>query len=133
VGGAPLSLDAWALAATLFLWTPPHFWALALARIADYQDARVPTLPSVAGFERTARVVLVHAVATVAVASVPWLTGRLGLIALSGSLLSGAVWLWLLRRAHCEPTAQRWWAAYKMSGVYLLATLVSMLVDIGRG
>src|SRR5947199_26923 len=58
---------ALALAAVIFLWTPPHFWALATLAGDQYREAGIPMLPAVAGSHRTARVMLVYAGATVAV------------------------------------------------------------------
>ncbi|MCC6248281.1 MAG: protoheme IX farnesyltransferase [Rubrivivax sp.] len=60
--GAP----AWTLALVLFLWTPPHFWSLAIANEAEYRAAGVPMLPVVVGAERAARIVHWHALALVA-------------------------------------------------------------------
>lgn len=80
------------LAVVLFLWTPPHFWSLAMALESDYRAAGVPMLPVVVGQARAARVILLNTVALVAVSLVPALFG-LGWIYLTGAALGGAVFL----------------------------------------
>jgi protoheme IX farnesyltransferase len=87
-----LGWTAVAFAAVIFLWTPPHFWALATLAEDDYRHGGVPMLPVVAGARRTARAMLVYAVATVAVSLVPVLVGDLQTLYLAVAVGSGA-WL----------------------------------------
>ena len=70
--GVPLSLEPWLLFLIIFLWTPPHFWALALNRSTDYEKAHVPMLPNVAGRGKTQRQILGYSVALVATSLSPW-------------------------------------------------------------
>jgi protoheme IX farnesyltransferase len=77
------------LAVVLFLWTPPHFWSLAMATRDDYVRAGVPMLPVVAGDAVCAKVILAHTVALSVVALVPALYG-MGLIYLAAALVGGA-------------------------------------------
>jgi len=65
----------WLLFAIVFLWTPPHFWALALYRHDDYARARVPMLPVTAGSDATKRQILAYSVALVAASLTPLLAG----------------------------------------------------------
>lgn len=58
--GSSLSLEPWLLFVIIFLWTPPHFWALALNRSEDYQKAHIPMLPNVAGQIETRRQILLY-------------------------------------------------------------------------
>jgi protoheme IX farnesyltransferase len=87
-----VSITALALAAVIFLWTPPHFWALATLADNDYRAAGIPMLPSVAGYRRTARAMLTYALGTVAASVVPVLTGDLGALYLAVALAGGG-WL----------------------------------------
>ena len=87
-----IGMTAVALAATIFFWTPPHFWALATFSSDDYQAAGIPMLPVVAGAERTARAMARYAVATVAVTMVPVVVGDLGILYLVVAVASGG-WL----------------------------------------
>ena len=85
-----LDLTALALFLVIFLWTPPHFWALAQVISADYERAGVPMLPVVAGRAAAKRQSLVYAVLLVAVSAVPFLTGAAGPVYLAGALVLGA-------------------------------------------
>jgi protoheme IX farnesyltransferase len=87
IGAAPL-----VLAFVLFLWTPPHFWSLAIAYRQDYEAARVPMLPVVVGDARCARVIFLHTVLLVSASIVPTFLG-LGLVYFTGAAAGG---LWLL-------------------------------------
>jgi protoheme IX farnesyltransferase len=88
------------LALVLFLWTPPHFWSLAIANSADYAAAGVPMLPVVMGNERAARIVLWSTGALVATSILPVFFGA-GLIYLTGASAGGGYFLrkaWALAR-----------------------------------
>jgi heme o synthase len=88
---------ALALAGVIFLWTPPHFWALATLANDDYRAAGIPMLPAVAGTRRTARAMLAYALAAVAASLVPVVAGDLGALYLAVALAGGA---WLARACH---------------------------------
>ncbi len=80
------------LAIVLFLWTPPHFWSLAMLLHKDYAAARVPMLPVVIGDAAAAKVILAHTVALVALSLLPAAYG-MGPIYLAGALIGGALFL----------------------------------------
>ena len=101
------------LFAIIFLWTPPHFWALSLFVRSDYAAAKVPMLPVTAGFAATRRQVFLYSLPMGAVAVAPWLLGLTG--ALYGVLAtalsavghtrpssSGPAWMWIRRSAVCS-------------------------------
>jgi heme o synthase len=71
-------LEPWLMFAVIFLWTPPHFWALALLKSDDYERAGIPMLPNVAGARVTRQHILAYTVATSAVALAPWIFGFAG-------------------------------------------------------
>lgn len=87
-----VGISALAFAAVIFLWTPPHFWALATLVERDYRQAGIPMLPAVAGYQRTARAMLGYAIATVIVSAVPVINDELGVLYLVTALAAGA-WL----------------------------------------
>ena len=87
-----LSVSALAFAAVIFLWTPPHFWALATLAERDYRQAGIPMLPVVAGRRRTARAMFGYAIATLAASLVPVMMGDLGVVYLAAAIAVGA-WL----------------------------------------
>jgi len=122
LAGPPLTVDAWALAGLVFLWTPAHFWGLAIARQTDYESALVPTLPRVIGTGRACRAMLWS--------TLPWASGTLGTVYLLSLAAGGGPWVWSVHRAWQQPTAQRAWSAYKMSGLFLLIVFVGMLLDV---
>jgi protoheme IX farnesyltransferase len=82
----------------VFLWTPPHFWALALLLRDHYAAAKVPMLPVAAGVARTVRQITVYTVALVAVTVLPYLTGTFGAVYLAAAVALGAVFLVLAVR-----------------------------------
>jgi protoheme IX farnesyltransferase len=92
-----LGLLAWVLFGIVFLWTPPHFWALALLIKDDYAKAGVPMLPCVVGDKVTARHVWWYTVVLSVSTVIPYFTGDLGAIWLVCAVLLDA---WLLTRAH---------------------------------
>ena len=97
-----ISLDSVILFLIIFMWTPPHFWALALLRTGDYERVGVPMLPVVAGAAETRRQILVYSVLLVPLACAPVLTGLGGLAYAIASIGAGAVFLALavkLRRS----------------------------------
>ena len=93
------------LAVVLFLWTPPHFWSLAIACHDDYRAARVPMLPVVVGDARCARVILAHTVALVALSFVPLAFG-MGWIYGAGAGVGGALFVLASIRLAATPDAE---------------------------
>lgn len=88
-----VGLGAMVLFAIIFLWTPPHFWALALYRSGDYQAAGVPMLPVVAGAATTKRQMLLYTVMLLPISLAPYALGLAGLPYLIGTGLLGALFL----------------------------------------
>jgi heme o synthase len=84
-----LDLTAWSLFLVIFLWTPPHFWALAQLIARDYRQAGVPMMPVVSSTRSTKRQSVGYAAATAAVSLVPYFTGDAGWIYLVGAVLLG--------------------------------------------
>jgi protoheme IX farnesyltransferase len=118
------------LAAIIFLWTPPHFWALAIVYKDEYRSAGVPMLPVVQGDKRTAWWILVHTILLVAVSLSPMFLGAQGPIyaATAGGL--GIYYLWRTIQLLREPSPAMARSAFKASLVYLTVLLIVMLVDL---
>jgi len=116
-------------ALVLFLWTPPHFWSLAIACRDDYVAAGVPMLPVVVGTPRAARVVLVSTVLLVAVSIVPAFTG-LGAWYLGGALVGGAFFLWRAWQLARAPSRATALASFHASLLQLSLLLVAAGVDV---
>ena len=116
------------LAAVLFLWTPPHFWSLAIANEAQYAAAGVPMLPVVVGAARAARIVHGSTLLLVAVSLLPVFFGA-GWIAFAGAAIGGAHFL---RRTHAlarQPNRATAMAAFFASMVQLSALLAAVVID----
>ena len=90
-----VSLDSVLLFLIIFMWTPPHFWALALYKCRDYEAAGVPMLPVVAGGAETRRQILLYSVLLVPLACLPVLTGLGGATYGIVATVLGAAFLWL--------------------------------------
>ncbi len=116
------------LAAILFLWTPPHFWSLALAMRDEYAAAGIPMLPVVIGDAPAARVILWHTLALVAVSLLPFAFG-LGWIYLAGALTGGAFFTWRSVQLARVPSSGTAWAAFHASLVQLSAVLAGAMLD----
>ena len=90
-----VSLESIVLFLIIFLWTPPHFWALALYKQGDYGAAGIPMLPNVAGEAVTKTQILIYAVVLVAATLVPSLIGFMGALYTITALATGAGFVWL--------------------------------------
>jgi protoheme IX farnesyltransferase len=120
--------EAAALAAVLFLWTPPHFWSLAIACRADYAAAGVPMLPVVVGDARAARAIFASAVLLVAASLVPAAYG-LGWIYGAFAAAGGAFFLLRCRSLVRRPTRLAARAAFLASLAQLGAVLIGAMLD----
>jgi len=132
-----VSLESILLFLIIFLWTPPHFWALALFRSKDYEDVGVPMLPVVAGRAETGRQILVYSLLLVAVTLVPGFIGLGGLLYTAVTALLGLAFLALAFRVwrNDEPAAQDKAAKrlFAYSILYLFLLFSVLLVEQGFG
>ena len=125
---AALSPAPLILATVLFLWTPPHFWALAFACRDDYRAAGVPMLPVVVSDRISTRTILLHAVAMVALSIVPFWYG-MGWIYLLGAIVGGAYFSLACIRLTLKPSVTLAWRAFAASIVQLGLLLTSAILD----
>jgi protoheme IX farnesyltransferase len=127
-----LALAPLALVAIIFLWTPPHFWALALFRSDDYARAGVPMLPVVAGKRATRRQILAYAIVLGPVGIIPVVLGLGGLLYAAVSVLLGTLLIVqsvaVLRERDeiREPAARR---LFRLSLVYLFVLFAALIVE----
>jgi len=127
-----VSLVSLALFAIIFLWTPPHFWALALYRSGDYARAGVPMMPVVAGRISTKRQMLAYTVLLIAVSLVPFALGAAGLLYAGGVSLLGLAFLVSAWRVIREPDSAEDRRARQMFGfsiLYLFLVFALLLAD----
>lgn len=121
----PLPLS---LALVLFLWTPPHFWSLAIAMRSEYQSAGVPMLPVVAGESRAARAVLGNTLLLVCASLIPAFVG-LGWIYLVGAVAGGLWFLWRSLQLALDPRRDNAMGSFRASLVQLMLLLAGAVLD----
>jgi protoheme IX farnesyltransferase len=125
-----LGWAALAMFGIVFLWTPPHFWALALMIKEHYANAKVPMLPVVRGDRETAKQVVLYSIALVAGTLLPVAFGVFGLFYGVAALVLGALMLWWsieLWRDTSRPKAVR---VFHYSMLYLALLFVAMAIDV---
>ena len=113
----------------IFLWTPPHFWSLALYRVDDYRNAGIPMLPVTHGAESTRRHVFGYTLALFASTLLPVATGMCGPIYLVAALALGCAYTaksWRLLRFYSDDLARR---SFRFSIVYLTLLFLALLID----
>lgn len=113
----------------IFVWTPPHFWALAIFRREDYSRALVPMLPVTHGVTYTRWQILLYTVLLVVVTVLPWATHMSGVFYLAGALVLGAVFLWYAWKLLDPPDEFFAMRTFRYSIVYLMALFAFLLVD----
>ncbi len=124
-----VSAQALLLFLIIFAWTPPHFWALAIARRHDYSRAEIPMLPVTHGVEFTRLHVLLYTVILCIVTLLPYLIGMSGLIYLAAALVLDARFLWqavALKFSRREDLPMR---MFRFSIAYLMWLFLALLVD----
>ncbi len=122
-------MQAWLLVLIIFVWTPPHFWALAMYRRDDYAKSGLPMLPITHGLEFTRFHVWLYTIALVATTTLPYAVQMSGLIYLISALLLGAVFLWhawQIYRHYNDLLARK---TFNFSILYLSLLFAALLVD----
>ncbi len=121
--------EAWLMCLIIFLWTPPHFWALALYRVEDYARAGLPMLPVTHGNAYTRLQVLLYTWILLAATLLPYLIGMSGWLYLAAALLLGLRFCWFgwkLWRQYSDDLARRtfWFSIW-----YLTLLFAALMVD----
>lgn len=124
-----LNLFAWTLFGIVFLWTPVHFWALALLLKDDYARAGVPMLPVVLGERATVIQIGFYTILTVAVSIVPLVIGQTGRIYLIAAAALNAVLMLRSLQLYAQPNRPRASSLFKFSMTYLALLFLAMAVD----
>jgi len=129
-GTGHVGVAAWLLFAIVFVWTPPHFWALALLIKDNYANARVPMLPVVRGERETARQIVLYSLLLVAVTLTPWMWGSAGLAYVAAALALGGVFVWLAERLRRDTTPRRAMLLFHYSLLYLALLFAALALDV---
>lgn len=128
-GTAPL--DAWILFGIIFLWTPPHFWALALYREGDYARAGVPMMPVVRGEAATKRQIFAYSIVLALAGLAPYVSGMAGPFYLAAASLFGAGFVVLSFRVLKSPAGEKTLPRrlFGFSILYLFALFAAILIE----
>ena len=122
-------MQAWLLVLIIFVWTPPHFWALALYRRDDYAKSGLPMLPITHGMKYTGLQIWLYTIVLVATTTLPYAVRMSGLIYLFSALILGAIFLyyaWQLHRHYSDKVAR---TTFTYSIIYLSLLFAALLVD----
>jgi len=124
-----LTFAALVLFAIIFLWTPPHFWALAILIRKDYEGVGIPMLPVVIGEERTARHIAAYTVALIGVTLLLAIGQVMGTLYIAVALLLGAGFLYYVARLLKETNKASAKRVFVYSNLYLALLFLGMVVD----
>jgi len=113
----------------IFTWTPPHFWALAIARKSDYEKAEIPMLPVTHGEELTKSFVVYYTILLLIVSLLPYLTGMSGVLYLFGAVLLGGGFLYYALRLKFAARSDSAMRTFSYSISYLMALFGFLLID----
>ena len=124
-----LAAPAWVLFAIIFVWTPPHFWALSMRYAGDYAAAGVPMLPVVKGEDETRRQIFLYSLLLFGTTLILYPVGRMGPIYLATAVALGGVFVYRTLRLWREAGAARAWGVFTYSIVYLAALFGAVALD----
>ena len=124
-----LDWTAWILFAIIFLWTPPHFWALAIVRMKDYERAGVPMLPVVRGEMEARRQIFIYTVELVMVTLLLPILDLAGNVYLVSSLALGGALLYAAWAVWKQGGNKVAWRMYKWSSTYLVFIFLAIMID----
>lgn len=122
-------MQAWLLVLIIFIWTPPHFWALAMYRRDDYAKSGLPMLPITHGLEFTRFHIWLYTIALFATTMLPYAVHMSGLIYLVSAVILGTIFLWYAWRIyrHYDDVLAR--KTFAFSIIYLSLLFAALLVD----
>lgn len=124
-----LSIPAWILFLIVFMWTPPHFWALAIVRRKDYENAGVPMLPVLRGEAETRKQVLIYSIELVAVTFLLPLIKYTGMVYLLSAAILGLLLLYYAWKVYTQAGNKVAWMMYRYSSMYLMFLFLALMVD----
>ncbi len=128
--GQLTSFAPWLMALLVFVWTPSHFWALAMRAVGDYAKAGIPMLPVVVGEKKTAQYIALNTFLLVPLSLALAPLGQFGIIYLTIAGILGLGMILVDLRLVIEPTKTRAWTAFKFSSPYLAIVFLAMVLDV---
>jgi protoheme IX farnesyltransferase len=124
-----LDLTAVILFAIIFMWTPPHFWALAIVRMKDYERAGVPMMPVIRGELETRRQILIYTIELVIITLLLPILHLAGVFYLIASLILGGMLLYAAWAVWKKGGNKMAWRMYKWSSTYLVFIFLAIMID----
>jgi protoheme IX farnesyltransferase len=121
--------DALLLFLIVFTWTPPHFWALAIAKKDDYERVGIPMLPVTHGNEFTRQYILLYTILMVLITIIPYLSGMSGLIYLATALILGGRFLYYAVKLKSDDGVELPMKVFRFSINYLMILFAALLID----
>ena len=128
--GQLTALVPWLMALLVFVWTPSHFWALAMRAVGDYSKAGIPMLPVVVGEKKTAQYIALNTFLLVPLSLILVPFGGLGALYLSIAAALGLGMILVDLRLVASPTKAQAWTAFKFSSPYLAIVFLAMVLDV---
>lgn len=125
-----VTMPALILGFLVFLWTPPHFWAIALFRKQEYAAAKIPMLPVVKGDHVTSQQIFLYAIATVVCSTLIWFYDLVSSVYLLVAMLLGALFVWMAFQILRDATPQRAYRLFRYSIMYLGFVFLAMAADV---
>lgn len=123
------SVTPWLMALLVFVWTPSHFWALAMRAVGDYAKAGIPMLPVVVGERKTAQYIALNTFLLVPLSLALFPFG-FGTLYLAIASIMGVGMLLVVVRLAFQPTKDLAWTAFKFSSPYLAVVFLAMALDV---
>ena len=124
-----LDIPAMVLFLIVFMWTPPHFWALAIVRRKDYERAGVPMMPVIRGEHETRKQVLIYTIELIAVTFILPVLHYTGMVYLVSAAVLGGIFLFLAWRVYSVEGNKVAWTLYRYSSMYLMFLFLALMVD----
>lgn len=124
-----ISIEPIILFLIIFLWTPPHFWALSLYSSEDYKQANIPMMPLVAGIKSTKKQILIYTILLAIIAIAPFILGFLGLIYLYTAIILNIIFVILAVVLYLDPQHKIAGKTFGFSILYLFVLFLSAIID----
>jgi heme o synthase len=124
-----INIEPVLLCLLIFMWTPPHFWALSLYKANDYKLANIPMLPVTAGIKKTKTHIFLYSVFLVLISLIPYYIGFLGVVYLLSAISLGSIFIYLAIKVIISKTNKEPIKLFAFSIIYLFLLFSSMILD----
>lgn len=126
---APLDFKPWSLFLIIMLWTPAHFWALAINHAKEYKDAGLPMMPNIVGVKNTKKLIIIYTFLTIVSAIIPYILNMVGSIYLFFSTILGVVFIYLSIKLYQSDDQKDGLKVFAYSILYLFIVFTLLISD----